>query len=119
MGLGRTSELTRKYKANVYSITLDVSGWDRIGFHIEAPVAAPVYVYGSNDAGAGQGITDGNATLATNFTPIQGTNLATSTKVSSMNAAGVLEVDVNTRFIRLQGGAADVYRLYMYEAKTI
>ena len=118
MGLSRNSDLTAEYKQNVYSITLDLSNWDKITFHVEAPVAAPVFVYGSNDAGAGQGITFGNAQLATNFTPIQATKLADGTSVSSISTAGAYKVDANTQFVRLQGGGADVYRLYAYNYKV-
>ena len=117
MGLGKNTDLTAAYKQNVYSITVDVSNWDRVTFHVEAPVAAPVFVYGSNDAGAGQGITFGNAQLATNFTTIQATNLVTGNAVTSISTAGAYKVDANTQFIRLQGGGANVYRLYAYNYK--
>jgi hypothetical protein len=117
MSLGRRLDLTQDYKNNIYSITLDVSNWDTVTAHILDPVAAPVYIYGTNDAGAGQGITDGNASLATNFSPIQGVNLATGSAVNSMSAAGIVAVPVNAQFMRFQGGGADVYRLYVFNQK--
>ena len=117
MALGKSLDLTSEYKANVYSITLDMSGWDKTTFHVLAPVAAPIFVYDSNDAGAGFGITDGNASLATNFATIQTTPLANNTPATSISTAGAYKVDVNTQFIRLQGGGADVYRLYAFHSK--
>jgi hypothetical protein len=74
-------------------------------------------VYGSNDPNALQGVRDGNAALATNFTAIQATNLATGNAVSSFNAAGNYKVDINARFLKVGGGGADVYRLLFFHTK--
>ena len=108
---------TQKYKKNVYSITLDVSGWDRTTIQAVGPVAGTVYVYGSNDGGGSPTVSQGSASLAINFSGIQVKNLATSTAVSSFNAAGLYEVDVNAQFLRVQGGGADIYRLIFNHTK--
>lgn len=117
MSLGKNLDLTQQYKQNVYSITLDMSGWDKTTIQVLAPVVGAIYVYGSNDAGAQQGITDGNAELAINFTGVQATNLATGSAVSSFNTAGNYKVDINAQFLRLQGGGANVYRMYAFHSK--
>ena len=117
MSLGRPLGDVSQTFNSVYKVTLDMSGWDKTTFHVLAPVAAPIFVYGSNDAGAWFGITDGNASLATNFATIQTTPLANNTPATSISTAGAYKVDVNTQFIRLQGGGADVYRLYAFHSK--
>jgi len=118
MAIGKPFDATSEYKANVYSITLDMSGWDKTTIHVEAPVAKPFWIYGSNDAGMGFGITDGNAQLATNFATIQATGLASGAAVTSIANAGIYKIDINAQFLRLQGGGADVYRLYMFHSKV-
>ncbi len=104
-----------------YNITLDLSGWDKTTIQTVAPMTNTIFVYGSNDANALQGVTDGNAKLATNFTTVQVTNLATGTAVTSISAAGLYKYDVNAQFLRLQGSPAaagtSVYRLELFHSK--
>lgn len=106
----------------VYQITEDMSGWSSTAIHVIAPLGGAILVYGSNDAGAGQSVTYGNAKLATNFTPVQVTNLATGAATSSISAAGAYRYDVNTQFLRLQGAPAsagtNVYRLLLFHSKV-
>ncbi len=106
---------------SLYKITLDVSGWDKTTIQLVAPVGNAILVYGSNDSGAAQSVTQGNASLAINFTPIQAVNLATGSAVSSMNAAGLYTVTDNAQFLRLQGNPAaagtSVYKLLIFNSK--
>ncbi len=106
---------------SVYKITLDMSGWDKTTISVVAPVGNAILVYGSNDANAVLGVTDGNAQLAINFTPVQVTNLATGSAVTSINAAGNYKYDVNAQFLRLQGAPAsagtNVYKLLLFHSK--
>lgn len=121
MSVSYSNELTKEYKANLYHINLEVSGWDTVNFHVLAPVAGTVYIYGTLDDGMPQGslLPSGNygAQLATNWSAIQGVNLATGTAVDNITGAGIYSVPVNTRFIRLGGGGADVYRLLQQNIK--
>lgn len=118
MALGHPLDVTTKYKQNIYSITLDVSGWDKVCVHAIAPLAAPISVYGSNDAGAITGVTQGNAELAINFSLVQATPLSTGTAATTIASAGLYTVPVNAQFLRLQGGGADVYKLLVFESKV-
>lgn len=111
MGLNYRFDGTNEYKTNIYSITLDMSGWEETTVQLVGPVASAVFVYGSNDANALQGVRDGNASLAINFTAIQATPLSTGTAGSSMAAAGEYKINIDARFLRLQGGGANVYRM--------
>jgi len=121
MSIVNSQDLTTKYKQNVYHIELEVGGWDTVTIQAVAPVAAPIYVYGTLDNGMslGQSIPAGNygAQLAINWTGVQAVNLATGSAVSSISAAGLYAVPVNSQFIKLQGGGADVYRLLQFNNK--
>jgi hypothetical protein len=103
-----------------YKITLDVSGWDKTTIQTAGAVLGTVNIMGSNDAGATVS-SQGNASLAINFTPLQAKNLATGTMVNAIYGAGLFEVDVNAQFIRLQGVPAgtptNIYRLLVFNSK--
>lgn len=117
MALAKPLDLTQQYKQNIYSITLDMSGWDKTTFQVLAPVAGTLFPYATNNSGAAQSVTQGNAELATNFSGIQAKKLSDGTMVTSINAAGLYEVDVNAQFLRLQGGGANVYGLLFFHSK--
>ncbi len=120
MSLGRPIDATNQFNT-VYQITNDVSGWDKVTVQVVPPISGVIYVYGTNDAGSRQGVTDGNAELAINFNPIQATNLATGAAANSISAAGNYKVDVNAQFLRLQGSPAatptNVYKLLLFNSK--
>jgi len=121
MAVGYSNNLTNDYKQNVYHIELDVSGWDTATFQVVAPLASTMYIYGTIDDGMPQGslLPSGNygANLAINWSSIQAVNLATGSAVNSISGAGIYSVPVNTRFIKLGGGGADVYRLLQFNSK--
>lgn len=120
MSLGYPFDATNEFKQNVYSITLDMSGYDKTAIHVipKSSPGDPIFIYGSNDGNALQGVRQGDAQLAINFVPIQGTSLTSGGKSTSIpNALNVYSVDVNARFLRLQGSGADVYRLLIFNSK--
>jgi hypothetical protein len=102
MAISRPLDLTSKYKQNIYNICLDMSGWDRTTIQAVAPLAGPISIYGTNDGGG-----------------VQGVNLATGTAGTTIATAGNYKIDINTKYIRLAGGGADVYRLYANHTKGI
>jgi len=107
---------------SLYNITLDTAGWDKTVIQVVAPMVGTAYLYGTLDAGAVQGVTDGNAELAINFSPIQATNLATGSAVNTITAAGTYKVENNNQFLRLQGNPAgagsSIYKLLFYYTKV-
>lgn len=121
MAIGRPLNLTNTFNT-VYNITQDMSGWDKTTIQVVAPISGVIFVYGSNDANALQGVRDGNASLAINFQPIQATNLATGSAVNSISSAGNYKVDVNAQFLRLQGNPAatptNVYKILLFNTKV-
>lgn len=114
--LTRTYDYTYNIN-NQQQVTFDVGEWDRVTIQFVAPIVATAYLYGSLDAGAVQSQTQGNAALATNFTPIQGKNLATGTLSSSITGAGLYEVDTNSKFLRINGSGLSVYKLLVSNMK--
>lgn len=123
MGLSRplgdyATELNSQYK-----ITLDMSGYDKSTIQIVAPIAGVIYVYSSNDGNFVNGVQQGNAKLAINFTPTEVTNLATHAVVNTISAAGLYKYDVNAQYLRLQGnpttGATitNVYKILLLNSK--
>lgn len=122
MGLNRPLGDFAQPFNSLYKINLDVSNYDKTIVQVAAPFVGAIYVYGSNDAGAIQGVTQGNASLAINFTPVQVTNLATGTASGVISAAGEYRYDVNAQFLRLQGNPAgsgtSVYKLLLNNQKS-
>ncbi len=120
MGLSRPiGDLAQEFNS-LYKITLDLSNWDKTTIQVVAPITGTIFVYGSNDGGAVTGVTQGNAKLATNFNPVEVTNLATHAVVNSISAAGNYGYTVNAQFLRLQGspaGTANVYNLFLENYK--
>ncbi len=106
----------------VYQIKQDLSSWDKCGIQIVAPFNGAITVYGTNDSGAVQGVTQGNAQLAINWNPVQVTNLATGTASSSIAAAGNYSYTVGAQFLLIQGvppaSGTNVYKLLLFKQKS-
>lgn len=96
---------------NQKQVTMDIGEWDRVTAQFIAPIVGTIYPYGSLDGGTIRGVTNGNAALATNFTPIQVVNLATGSAVSSITAAGLYKADVNFKYLKFSGGGISVYKM--------
>jgi hypothetical protein len=120
MGLGKTLDLTQRYKQGVYNIQLEVSNWDTVTFQVVAPVAGTLSIYGTLNDGMSQGslYPDGNygADRALDWSAVQAVNLATGSAVSTISAAGIYSVPVNTPYLRL-GGGGDLYGLFQFNSK--
>jgi len=125
MGLGKqitpAQDLTTVFNS-VYQINRDVSGWDVMTVQIVAPMEGALYLYGTLDSGYNKDVTQGNAQLAINYTPIQATNLATGAAVNSISGEGMFAINAaNQQFVRLQGNPADtptnIYRILLFNSK--
>lgn len=102
-----------------YKITIDTSGWDKTTVQV-VTLAGSVLVYGSLDSGFNNS-TQGNAALATNFVPIQATDLSSGSAVSTLANNKMYMVVDNQQFLRLQGVPAaagtSVYKLLVFHQK--
>lgn len=121
MAIGRPiGDLAATFNST-YNITLDVSGWDKVGIQVVPPFTGAISIYNTNDSGAVQGVTQGNATLATNFNLAQVTNNATGAATTAISAAGNYSYTVGAQFLKIQGVPADtptnVYKLLIFNSK--
>jgi hypothetical protein len=104
---------------NQRQVTLDVGEYDKVTAQFIAPIVGTIYPYASLDGGEIQGVQYGNAALATNFTAVQATNLATGSAVSSITAAGLYTVTTNAKYLRFGGGGISVYKLLIDNSKIV
>ncbi len=122
MAIGYTSGNYARDFNTQYNITLDLSGWDKTTIGVVAPINGAINIYSTNDSGALLGVTQGNAKLATNFTPAEVTNVATHAITNSISAAGEYVYTVNAQFLRLQAvpptNATNVYKLLFFHSKV-
>lgn len=104
-----------------YKINMDLSGWDICTVQVVGPVNGRINILGTNDSGENQQNTQGNATLAINFSPIQATDLSTGASVNAIYGPGLFKIPVNAQFLSLQGSPAatptNVYRIKLFNSK--
>jgi hypothetical protein len=105
MGLSLTRNVTEEYNENGYYV-FDTSGWDYVLINISLESGAISFL-SSNDSGAITGVTDGNATSATNF------YAATLLDVSTLNdsqlatpGTSMFRAFLIGQFVRLNGDVA-------------
>lgn len=121
MAIGRPiADLSSQFNS-VYNIVQDLSGWDKTTIQVVAPFNGTMAVLATNDSGAITGETDGNASLAINFKPVQVKNLETGTSANYIYGAGLFEYDVNAQYLKLSGTPAaagtNVYKLLLFNSK--
>lgn len=97
------------------SSTLDIGGWDFVVVQLVAPVGTTSF-FTSNDSGAVQGVSDGNATSADNFIAVSGTNLATAAGATTLAAAGLIKFTGVGRYLRITGTSAGKVIIRMYKS---
>lgn len=85
------------------NLRFDVEMWQSVTIQVVGTVTGTILIDGSNDPGAVDSVSAGNAISSANFTSVQATNLATGSAVTSITAAGNYKITVGTRFIRLSG----------------
>lgn len=100
--LSQILDITSDLNAN-HIVNLDVSQWQNMTIHLSGSITGTINVLGTNDSGAVQAVSDGNAVSAVNFTAIQGTNLASGATVTAVGAAGNFKFVVGTKFIQIGG----------------
>jgi hypothetical protein len=101
MALTRLLDLTTLYNA-ANPQNIDVSGWDYVVVQLVSPTGAITF-NATNDGGAIEGSTDGNAISAANWVAVQGTNLNTGTSVTSLAASGIVRFAVVGKFMQFSG----------------
>ena len=102
MALSQILDVTAAYSVNKV-FTLDVGGYDYAIVQLINPSAAVTFKT-SNDANAITGASDGSAISSTNFTVVQGTNLATSAAASTLAVTGLMRFEYIGEFLQIDGG---------------
>lgn len=95
-------DLSGKFNTD-FGIRIDAEMWQSVTIQVVGTVTGTVTISGSNDPGAVDSVSAGNAISSTNFTAIQATNLATGSAVTTIAAAGNYKITVGTRFIQISG----------------
>lgn len=98
MSLATTLDLTDKFNQNGF-VMVDVSGWNKIVVQIRQP-SGTINFQGTN-------YSLGDASQATYWETIQGTNLADGTAVTSAAADGIFRFEYITKFLHLEGAPSD------------
>lgn len=112
MAVSLVQDFTTEFNA-ASALVLDVNGWDYVIVQAVTPSGAMAFT-GSNDGGAIQGSTQGNATTAANFLTLAAVSLASTTPttyITSVNASGLFRFDFPPQFIKLSGTSITVVKL--------
>lgn len=107
--LSQNFDLTTQFNANG-KVNLDTSGWDFVTVQAITP-SGTISFNGTEDANAIEGVSDGNARTATNWQPIQATNLATGTGATSTSNNLVYKFSSPSRFLQFIGSSVTVTKL--------
>lgn len=110
-------DVTTEFKAN-NGHKLDLSKWEIATFQFVNP-SGTIDITGSNDAGAVEGVSDGNAHASLNYTAVQAINLATGAPTTSVAAAGLYKVSVWCKFIQVGGAGANADKVLVFVNKPI
>lgn len=96
-------------------VNLDIGGWDFAVVQLVTPVGTTSF-FTSNDAGAVQGVSDGNPTSATNFVAVTGTVLATGSGATTLAGAGLIKFTGVGQFLQISGTSAAKVLVRLYKA---
>lgn len=110
-------DLTDKYIGVSPSVTIDIANYEHLTIDI-AGITGTINTEGTNDGGGITGVTDGNATSATNFTAVQVIPLATGTATTTISANGLYRLSpISMRYLRLSGAGSAVTKLIVIANK--
>jgi hypothetical protein len=109
--LSNTIDVTTQFNANG-QFNQDVGQWDYVIVQLVSP-SGTINFLCSSDSGAIQGVTDGNATSATNFNAVEMTNLATNGTGTSAAASGSYKFNVVGRYLQLSGAGVTATKVLL------
>jgi hypothetical protein len=115
MGLSKGKDLTTTFNANGVA-QVEIGEWDYVIVQVVGPSGA-INFNATNDGGAVTGQTEGNATSATNWYAVQGTNQATAATATSVSANGSFKFGVVGKYLQLTGAGVTVTKLLLYQFK--
>lgn len=117
--IAHSFDKTNDYTGTTPVVTLDIGPYEHLTIQV-AGISGTMNVQGSNDGGAVQGVTDGNATAATNFSAVQVIPLATGTAATSITANGLYRISpVSFKYLRLSGAGSSLSKLIVFANKQV
>jgi len=102
--LAQYLDLTDQFNSNPdYEVVIDVSNYD---YCLIQPIGEDVNLFSTIDSGAVQGVTDGNATTATNFVSVAALELANGTSYGASVTDGTISrLAVVGRYVKIKKGS--------------
>lgn len=112
--LSRIVDQTAAFNQN-NKFVMDVSGWQTMSVHFTAPTGT-IEIEGSNDSGAVEGVSDGNAITSEigTYEDIEATLLADGSQVTTVAAAGIYKIDIACKYVRFGGAAAAAAKVIVF-----
>ncbi len=96
--------------------SIDISGWEKISVQIVNP-SGTFSFKATNDSGAEEGVTDGDASTAENFTALEMTNLADGEPATTTAAAGTFKSEIVFKFFQLSGTTVTADKVLVFLTK--
>lgn len=100
-------DLAPKFNTD-FGIKIEAEMWQTITIQVVGTVTGTVTISGTNDPGAVDSVSAGNAIASTSYTTIQATKLSDGTSVTTIAAAGNYKITVATRFIQISGPGVSI-----------
>lgn len=116
--LSQIFDVTSELNAN-HEVKLDVSLWNTVTVQVTGTPSGTIDIKGSNDGGAVQGSTEGNAKSSTSFTAIQATKLSDGSAVTTLATADSYSITVKTKYLYLGGSNAATTGKVLIFANTV
>lgn len=111
-----TNQFNNGVGSNTGLLQIDTSGWDYVIVHFVNMTGSTTF-QGSNDGGAIQGETQGNATSATNWVSVQGVNQTTGSAGTSAATNTIYKFSSVCRYLQFDGTAATNCKVLIYYSK--
>lgn len=115
MSVARIIDATIDFNADG-QLNMDVSGWTTAIVQLVSPTGS-VSFNGTSDSGGIQGESDGDASTATNWTGLLGSNISTGQSVTSTSNSSMYRFTQMPRFIQLVGNGVSATKVFLYLKK--
>lgn len=116
--LSQLLDVTNELNANHF-VQLDIGEWNTCTIQVTGSISGTIDIKGSNDGGAIQGVTDGNAVSAKNFTAIQATKLSDGSAVTTLGTADNYSFQVRDKYLYIGGTNAATTGSVLIQLNTV
>lgn len=118
--LSQLLDVTNELNANHF-VQLDIGEWNTCTIQVTGSISGTIDIKGSNDGGAIQGVTDGNAISAKNFTTItiQAARLSDGSAVTTLDTADNYSFQVMDKYLYIGGTNAATTGSVLIQLNTV